>query len=134
MNHSHNEHVLGVARRFFDAIEQGDIETVRETYHPDVRVWLNTVGIERTREENLAVLNGLIGKTSHRQYLQRRVAPTPDGFVQQHVLRAVHTRGPVLELPAALVCKIENDRIIRLDEYFDPAPLMAWYAAIEATG
>ena len=134
MSNDHNKSMQAVAERFFGAIESGDIDTVRDSYHPDVRVWLNTVGIDRTRSENTEVLAGLVGKTSSRQYVDRRLAPTPDGFVQQHVLRAVHKSGPVLELPAALVCKVENDLIVRLDEYFDPAPLMAWYAAIEAAG
>ena len=40
--------------------------------------------------------------------------------------------GPVLILPAVLVCQIQDDRIIRLDEYFDSAPLIAWRAQADA--
>lgn len=132
MTTGHNEQMRAVAGRFFGAIEHGDVNTVRQTYHPDVRVWLNTAGIDRTREQNLEVLVGLIAKTSRRAYTERRLAVTADGFVQQHVLHAVHNTGPELKMPAALVCRVENGQIIRLDEYFDPTPLMAWYAAIEA--
>lgn len=121
-----------LAQRFIGGIEQGDIATVRDCYDPDVRVWLNTTGIEKTREENLEVLQGLVGKTTSRDYRQRVVTPTATGFVQTHVLHAVHLKGPVLTLAAVLVCTVRNDRIVRLEEYFDSAPLMAWYGAIEA--
>ena len=121
-----------LADRFIGGIEQGDIATVRDCYDPQVRVWLNTNGIEKTREENLEILSGLVAKTSSRQYLNRTITPTATGYVQTHVLHAVHLKGPVLDLPAALICTVENARIVRLQEYFDSAPLMAWYAAIEA--
>ena len=121
-----------LADRFMGGIERGDIETVRDCYDPQVRVWLNTAGVEKSRDENLDVLAGLIAKTSARAYLERKVTPTPEGFVQTHVLHATHLSGPVLDLPAVLVCTVQNNRIVRLQEYFDSAPLMAWYAAIEA--
>lgn len=121
-----------LADRFIGGIEQADIETVRDCYDPDVRVWLNTAGAEKNREENIQVLAGLAAKTASRTYQDRRVTPTPDGFVQQHVLHAVHLKGPELVLPAILVCTVKDNRIARLEEYFDSAPLLAWYAAIEA--
>ena len=40
--------------------------------------------------------------------------------------------GPVLELPASLICQVQNGVIVRLDEYCDSAPLTAWYAQIAA--
>lgn len=121
-----------LANRFFNGIENGDVATVRDCYHPDVQVWLNTAGVAKNRDENLAVLSGLVAKTSSRRYLDRRIIVTPDGFVQQHVLNAEHLKGPVLNLPAALVCAVKDSRIVRIDEYFDSAHLLAWYAAIEA--
>jgi len=46
----------------------------------------------------------------------------PGGFVQQHVLKGkrVHDDGAV-RLPCAIICKVENGKITRLDEYFDSA-------------
>ncbi|MCC7257297.1 MAG: DUF4440 domain-containing protein, partial [Gammaproteobacteria bacterium] len=34
--------ITALARRFFDAIEQGDIATVRAIYAPDAVIWHNT--------------------------------------------------------------------------------------------
>lgn len=125
--------VLALADRFIEAIQAGDIETVKACYHPDVVVWLNTAGVGVDRRANLEVLAGFIGKTSERRYQNRRVQAFPGGYVQQHLLRANHVKGPVLELAAALVCQVQDGVIVRLDEYFDSAPLTAWYAQITAS-
>ncbi|MGH7021419.1 MAG: nuclear transport factor 2 family protein [Brevundimonas sp.] len=125
--------VLALADRFIAAIQAGDIETVQACYHPDVVVWLNTAGVGVDRQANLNVLAGFIGKTSERQYQNRRVQIFPRGYVQQHLLRATHVTGPVLELAAILVCQVRDGVIVRLDEYFDSAPLTAWYAQISAS-
>jgi ketosteroid isomerase-like protein len=47
---------LEVAARLFAAIEAGDIDAVRELYHPDVEVWHNTDGLAQSRDANLATL------------------------------------------------------------------------------
>lgn len=123
---------LALAQCFIEAIEFGDIDTVRDCYHPAARVWLNTADAALDRQANLEVLAAFIGKTSERRYQNRRIQVFPGGYVQQHVLRAVHVKGPVLELAAVLVCQVSDGAIERLDEYFDSAPLSAWYAAIKA--
>lgn len=124
--------VLALADRFIEAIQAGDIDTVKACYHPDVVVWLNTAGVGVDRQTNLQVLTGFVGKTSERRYQNRRVQAFPGGYVQQHLLKATHITGPVLELAAVLVCQVQDGVIIRLDEYFDSAPLTAWYAQIKA--
>ena len=124
--------VLALADRFIEAIQTGDIDTVKACYHPDVVVWLNTAGVGVDRQTNQQVLTGFVGKTSERRYQNRRVQTFPGGYVQQHLLKATHIKGPVLELAATLVCQVQHGVIIRLDEYFDSAPLTAWYAQIKA--
>ncbi|MNX21846.1 hypothetical protein D3C86_518120 [compost metagenome] len=122
-----------LADRFIEAIQAGDIETVKACYDPTVVVWLNTAGVGVDRQANLEVLAGFICKTSERQYQNRRVQTFPGGYVQQHLLKAIHVKGPVLELAATLICQVQDGVIIRLDEYFDSAPLTAWYAQISAS-
>lgn len=128
-----NAAVLALADRFIEAIQAGDIETVKACYHPNVVVWLNTAGVGVDRQANLEVLTGFVGKTSERRYQNRRVQAFPGGYVQQHLLKATHIKGPVLELAAALVCQVQDGVIVRLDEYFDSAPLTTWYAQISAS-
>lgn len=124
--------IRALADRFIEAIQAGDTETVTACYDPAVVVWLNTAGVGVDRAANLEVLAGFIGKTSERHYQNRRVQTFPGGYVQQHLLKATHVKGPVLELAATLICQVQDGVIVRLDEYFDSAPLTAWYAQIKA--
>jgi hypothetical protein len=80
----------------------------------------------RTSPRTGRTLRGLIAVTGRRQYLDRRLSVTPEGFVQQHVLVAERSGRPDLRLPACLVCTVANERITRLDEYFDSRALDVW--------
>lgn len=116
-----NDEVRAFATRFFDAIEQGDVATVGECYTDDVVIWHNNDGLEQSREENLAVLRGMVGRISDRVYDERRVEVFDGGFIQQHVLRGTRKDGVRVALPAAIICRMESGKIRRLDEYFDSA-------------
>ncbi|WP_337187060.1 nuclear transport factor 2 family protein [Phenylobacterium sp.] len=109
------------AKRFFDAIEQGDVETVGDSYTPDVEIWHNFDDAIQTRDENLATLKGMVGRISDRVYDERRVEVFPGGFVQQHVLRGTRKDGKRVSLPAVIICRLRDGRIARLDEYLDSA-------------
>ena len=109
------------AKRFFDAIEQGDIDTVRDSYTADVGIWHNFDDKVQTRDENLASLQGMVGRISDRAYADRRLEVFDGGFVQQHVLRGTRKDGSRVSLPAAIICRMRDGRIARLDEYLDSA-------------
>jgi ketosteroid isomerase-like protein len=113
--------IRAFAKRFFDAVEQGDIETVKDSYNPDVEIWHNFDDLVQTREDNLATLTGMVGRISDRVYDNRRLEVFADGFVQQHVLRGTRKDGKRVSLPAALIVKLRDGRIARLDEYIDSA-------------
>ena len=117
-----------LAKRFFDAVENGDPATLEAIYDPKVEIWHNTDRLTVTREDNIKVLKAFIEKAPKRRYTDRRLIAYPGGFVQQHLLIAEQPNGKVLELPACLVCAVENGRITRLDEYFDSAALTKWFA------
>ena len=126
---------LEVAARFFDAIEAGDIETVRNIYHPDVIIWHNYDGVDRketgdNRDDNLKVLAGLPKRIAGARYDVWYRESTETGFVQQHVLRGTMPNGQPIEIPACIICRVEEGRITRLDEYFDPAIRDRLYKAI----
>ena len=118
-----SETIAVLAKRFFDAIEKGDIATVAAIYAPDAVIWHNTDGLASTREENLKVLTNFIKGVPTRTYLNRRLDAFADGFVQQHVLKGKLANGKELVLAACIVCKVKDGRITRLDEYFDSAAL-----------
>lgn len=122
------ESIAGIAKRFFDAVENGDPDTLEAIYDPAVEIWHNTDRLTIGREENLAVLRAFIKRAPKRRYTDRRLVAFPGGFVQQHLLIAEQPGGKVLELPACIVCAVKNGRITRLDEYFDTKPLEHWFS------
>src|SRR3546814_10209994 len=64
----------------------------------------------------------MVARIKDREYADRRLTAFPGGFVQQPVLKGkrIHDDGEV-RLPCAIICKVENGKITRLDEYFDSA-------------
>jgi ketosteroid isomerase-like protein len=116
-----------VARKFFAAVERGDIETVSAIYHPNAVIWHNYDGLETGPADNVAVLKGFVKRAPERRYANPRLLTTSRGFVQQHVLEATRIDGRKLSLPACVIAEVEDGRITRLDEYFDTAPLAGWY-------
>lgn len=111
-----------LAARLFDAIEAGDIETMRGCFAPDAEIWHNTDELIVTVEQTAQTLSGMVTRIKDRAYADRQLAFFPGGFVQQHVLtgRRAHDDGAV-RLPCAVICKVADDRITRLDEYLDSA-------------
>lgn len=119
-----------LAKRFFDAVERGDIDAVYDCYHPDARIWHNTDGVEQTRDENAQTLRGFVARMSERTYANRRLRVFDRGFVHQHDLKALRADGAWVTLPACIVCEVTEGKIVRLDEYFDSAHVAAFRKVI----
>jgi ketosteroid isomerase-like protein len=112
-----------LARRYLTAMEEGDIDGLRACYAPHAEIWHNTDGRVTTREENLAVAASFWARAPKRRYENRRINVFDGGFVEQHDLHCLLGPRREVSLPVCLVCKVENDLIVRLDEYFDSARL-----------
>ncbi len=113
-----------VGERFFSAIEAGDMDAVRDVYHPDVAIWHNTDGLERrespqNRDDNVALLTMLTNKIKDWKYDVWFREATESGMVQQHTLRGRLPNGDALAIPVCIVLQIQDRRITRLDEYID---------------
>ncbi|REE70895.1 ketosteroid isomerase-like protein [Rhodococcus wratislaviensis] len=110
-----------LADRFFAAVSDGDETTLTELYAPDARIWHNDDGREQTVTENLRVLRWLSRTLDDLRYEDIRRHELPDGFAQQHVLRATLPGHGLLEVPASLFVRVVGGRITRIDEYVDSA-------------
>lgn len=112
-----------IADRFFAAVCSGDAATLTDLYAPDAKIWHNDDGIEETVAENLRVLRWLSRTLENLRYEDIRRYELPEGFAQQHVLRAdLPGHGPI-EVPASLFVKVVDGRITRIDEYADSAAI-----------
>ena len=117
---------LAVADRLFKAIERGDVNAIKDIYAPHARIWHNFDNLAQNVDENLGVLKWVVANIGGLSYSEIQRQPTPAGFVQQHVLRGrVKGSGKEIAIPACIVCKVENGRITRLDEYLDSAQTAA---------
>lgn len=122
--------MLAFARRFFDAVAGGDLETVRSLYAPNAVIWTAQDPNERGPEENLAVLGWIKSNVRDFRYEDVRCQATPTGFVEQHTTCGRMPGGKEFRFPACLVVRVEGGRITRLEEYFDTAPLTASLAQV----
>ena len=129
---THDQTMLTFARRFFDAVARGDLETVRACYAPDAVIWTAQDPAERTPDENLAVLGWVKANVREFRYEDVRCQATPTGFIEQHTTCGTLPNGAAFRFPACLVVRVEGGRITRLEEYFDTAPLAAALAQIGA--
>ena len=111
--------IRALAKRFFDAMELGDIDAVWACYAPDAEIWHNIDGRVSTREQNVDTLRTFVARVPKRRYEHRRLHVFEHGFVQQHDLHCMVTEHREVVVSACLVCRVENDVIVRLDEYFD---------------
>ena len=117
--------VAALARKYFDAIEHGDIQGVVDCCVDEVRIWHNTDGREMTLADQVAALRALGAHYPERRFKDRRVASFEGGFVQQYTFWAQHLDGHAIQFPACAVARVRDGRIERLDEYLDPTPLAA---------
>lgn len=114
--------IRAVAARLFDAIEQGDIATMQDSFTPDAEIWHNTDEKIVTPAQTAVVLGGMCERISDRSYANRRINLFPGGFVQQHDLEGTRVHdGERLHMPVCIVCQVRDGKITRLDEYFDRA-------------
>lgn len=117
---------LEAADRLFKAIERGDVAAVRGLYAPNIKIWHNFDGATQTAEENLALLEWMVGNLAEIAYSDIKRQPTPTGFVQQHVLHGrVKASGKAIVIAGCMVGIVESGKITRLDEYLDSAQIAA---------
>jgi uncharacterized protein len=111
--------------RFIDAIERGDVDTVLAIYADDARIWHNFDQIEVTPRENARQISWFSSRLVGMTYGDIRRIAFPGGIVQQHVLRGTARNGESVAVHAMLRIDIAEGRIVRLEEYLDPAQAAA---------
>lgn len=118
--------IVALARRFFDAIERADIETVAEIYADDALIYHPTESDNiESKADSLARLRMSTSTYPGRRYEDRDLHAYPGGFVQRHNIVREH-RGETLTAPLCCVVEVADGKITRLWEYFDLAQFNAW--------
>jgi uncharacterized protein len=107
--------------RFIAAIEACDVDTVRSIYADDAVIWHNFDQIETTADDNARQIKWFSTRLAGLKYADIRRVAFPGGIIQQHVLRGTAPNGDPVAVHAMLRIDIVADRIVRLEEYLDPA-------------
>ena len=93
---------LAILDHFFAAIQAGDIETVKATYHPDAEIWHNNDNAVQSVADNLRTLSWVSHNIAGISYDDVKRTPMDDGkVIQQHVLRGTLRNGDAFAMPAS---------------------------------
>lgn len=118
---SHDES-LAVAEKLTQAFSSLNADRFNELYADDAVIWHASTNQVQTKAENVGLLRGVFALMRKAGYEEIKRIPTPDGFVQYHVIRGTFTDGqPVPELHACMVIDVRDGKITRLREWFDAA-------------
>lgn len=119
---------LAVGDRFLDALNHCDVDAVRAIYAPDARIWHNFDRKLQPVEENIETMKFVHSKLSGLNYDVKARIPIPGGFVQQHVLRGTLASGDEFGLEACAIIRVEDGRIVEIEEYLDTGQAKALFA------
>ncbi|MGE0621892.1 MAG: nuclear transport factor 2 family protein [Pseudomonadales bacterium] len=118
--------LLLLCDRFFDAIEQGDYETLESCYAPEAVVWHSHDCLYQPRAENLAMLKDGMKRNKKMRFRDRRVHTFEGGFVQQHALHITTENDFDGRMDVCFVAYVRNGLISRIYEYFDTGQIDAF--------
>ncbi len=110
---------LALGERFMAALERCDVETTRDIYAADAKLWHNFDQALQPVEDNLKTLQWMHRKLTNIRYDVQVREPIPGGFYQQHVLRGTLPSGDEFAMPACAIVKVSDGKIVSLDEYLD---------------
>ena len=113
------DNTLALAKRFVAAIMAKDIETIRQIYAPEAKIWHNFDGIYQSVDDNIRGVHWIHKVLQNVNYDVKRIQPFPGGYLQEHVLRGTLSNGEQFAMPAAVICTVKDGKITALDEYLD---------------
>jgi ketosteroid isomerase-like protein len=112
---------LKAAERLFSSVEKGDLEALRDVFAPDAWVWHASDNKKMTVEHSIKSIRAIQRSASEYRYTEIKRQPTPEGFVQQHVLLIMLHTGHKIVDRACCVCGVKDGRIAFMEAYHDPS-------------
>ena len=111
---------FSVVSRMLEAIERGDLETMRRCFAKEAVIWHNHDGLEMDVDSTVALIGYLCAVSTSREYKDRRMATVGSVAFIQHTLSAALLSGRRLEMPAIMRIELDADGlVVRMEEYLD---------------
>lgn len=105
----------------FDNLAAGDVAAALEGLAADGQVWHSFDRIAYDREGTAREWAAFVEAFPERAFTRIRRQPTPQGFIQQHVMTVRTAGGQRMSWEVCVVVAVEGNRIRRLEEYLDRA-------------
>ena len=139
---------MGQARELMDRVTQavldGDLDTLREIYAPDVVVSTPDAGILHGRDAFLEWNRAFIDAFSDRAYRSERALETQECAIDQGDFVGTHTRpmqlpdgqslpptGKQVTVRSMDIATVANGKIVRHDFYFDQLDMLTQLGLLE---
>lgn len=121
---SGNGAIRELAKRWEAACRAGDDDAIVGLLSEDAVVWYNYERVEHDRAGYRRILEDSRQWSRNPRYGDLRVHFHDGGFVEQATLE-VDTDDGSLAIPFLLIATVKNDRIVRIEEYFDSTIMRA---------
>ncbi|PHV67133.1 ketosteroid isomerase [Williamsia muralis] len=123
--------MIDVVDRYFVAAEAADVDELRRIYAPDATIWHNDGAGDLTVDEHLHNLAMLFGAMPSATFEVKRRSEVEGGVFQTHTFHGVLPDGTPVAVDAALFVGVADNRVTRIEEYFDAGAVAAVFAAVE---
>ena len=101
--------------------EAGDFDNLCKYYSPEARLWVNTSQTWSSLDEHLASAMEVRKQLRGLRYLDMRIQPFENGYVQQCRTLADLADGRRFDLPVCIIFRLRDGKIIEREEYVDSA-------------
>lgn len=117
--------ITAIAQKLFDALETGDVATLKSLYAPQAVIWVNTAQREIAARDVAAFMPLMVRKMPDRCYSNRRITAFEGGFIHRHRLTGTRKDGARVAAECCAIVHIADGKVTRIDEYVDGRQLDA---------
>ena len=121
---------VAIAEQLIAAINAEDIDTMRKLYADDAKIWHDFDRKEQDPETNVQSLLVLRKAIPDVQWVTTRIEPLPNGFLLTYELTMTFNKDSSgekeMRIPACVIGTVDNERIVRLEEWVNSAPMMKY--------
>lgn len=116
---------VALAEQLIAAINAEDTASMRQIYAEDAKIWHDFDRQEQDPETNVQSLLVLRKAIPDVQWVTTRIEPLPNGFLLTYEL-TMKFGEKEMRIPACVIGTVENNRIVRLEEWVNSAPMMKY--------
>jgi ketosteroid isomerase-like protein len=112
-----------IAQRYNTATGANDAATMASMTSPEAKVWHNFDDTEVTAEASAKTVAWLFRTVADLTWTERAFSVTDNGWVRQSLMTGNAPGGPIAAHTCVIITLDDDGRIVRTEEYLDPAQL-----------